>query len=253
MHLILTGATGLVGSAILQTMLTHPSITKLSILSRSPVPLAESHAHHAKAHVIIHKDFKDYPESVLEQLRGAEGCVWALGISSSGLSTEKYTEITHTYTLAAARAFSPLNSPNPFRFLYISGEGATASPGIFTPMFGVVKGKTESDLLALASREKSCENLRVYNVRPGAVDASAHEEIKDYIPRRTGILRLLEMGVFPVVRTLDKNMWTPTREMGKVVTELMLGDGEKLEGSGVVEGSGGRTLSNIGLRRLGGW
>lgn len=88
MHLILTGATGLVGSSILQTMLTHPSITKLSILSRSPVPLAESHANHEKAHVIIHKDFKEYPESVLEQLRGAEGCVWALGTSSAGVDRE---------------------------------------------------------------------------------------------------------------------------------------------------------------------
>ncbi|KAG4026747.1 hypothetical protein MFRU_037g00580 [Monilinia fructicola] len=253
MHLILTGATGLVGSSILQTMLTHPSITKLSILSRSPVPLAESHANHEKAHVIIHKDFKEYPESVLEQLRGAEGCVWALGTSSAGVDRERYTEITQTYTLVAARAFSPLNSPKPFKFLYISGEGATASPGMLTPMFGIVKGQTESDLLALPSKEKSCENLRVYNVRPGGVDASAHEEIKAFIPQRTGMLSLLEIGLFPVIRTLSKNMWTPTREMGRVVTELMLGDGDRLEGTGVIEGSSGRTLSNIGLRRLGRW
>ncbi|RAL58738.1 hypothetical protein DID88_003044 [Monilinia fructigena] len=216
MHLILTGATGLVGSSILQTMLTHPSITKLSILSRSPVPLAENHASHEKANVIIHKDFKDYPDSV-----------------SAGVDREKYTEITQTYTLFAARAFLPSQLPKPFKFLYISGEGATTSPGILTPMFGVVKGQAESNLLALPSKEKSCDNLRVYNVRPGAVDASAHEEIKAFIPQRTGMLRLLEIGLFPFIRTLSKNMWTPTREMGKVVTELMLGDGERLEGTGL--------------------
>ncbi|ESZ91502.1 hypothetical protein SBOR_8112 [Sclerotinia borealis F-4128] len=253
MHLILTGATGLVGSSILQNMLTHPSITKLTILTRNPVPLAETHANHSKANIIIHSDFNHYPESVLERLRGAEGCVWALGISSSGLDWEKYTEITQSYTLSAARAFSPLNAPKPFKFLYISGEGATTPPGMLTPMFGVVKGKTESDLLALAAKEKNCENLKVYNVRPGGVDASAHEEIRDFVPQRKGMLKLVEMGLLPVVRTLGRNMWTPTREMSKVVTELMLGDGGKLEGEGVVEGSGGRTLSNIGLRRLGGW
>lgn len=168
-------------------------------------------------------------------------------------NNRKYTEITQTYTISAARAFSLLNSPKPFKFLFISGEGATTSPSMLTPMFGVVKGQTEADLLALPAKEKGCENLKVYNVRPGAVDPSAHEEIKNFIPQRTGVLKLLEMGVFPVFRNLGRNLYTPTREMGKVVTELMLGDGGKLEGSGVVEGSEGRTLSNIGLRRLGGW
>lgn len=88
MHLILTGATGLVGSGILQVMLTNPSITKLSILSRNPVPLAETHVGHEKAVVIVHSDFKNYPDSVLEQLKGAEGCVWALGTSSAGVDKE---------------------------------------------------------------------------------------------------------------------------------------------------------------------
>ena len=78
MHLILTGATGLVGSACLHQMLLNKSITRISILSRRPVPMAAEHAH---VHVIIHKDFSAYSAEVLEELKGAEGCVWALGIS----------------------------------------------------------------------------------------------------------------------------------------------------------------------------
>ncbi|TEY49948.1 hypothetical protein BOTCAL_0281g00060 [Botryotinia calthae] len=249
MHLILTGATGLVGSGILQQMLIHPSVTKISILSRNPVPLAETHTNSKKATVILHSDFKNYPETVLEQLKGAEGCVWALGISSAGMDKEKYTEITKTYTLRAARTFPSLALPNPFKFLYISGEGATSAPGMLTPMFGVVKGETEAELLALPA-EKGCENLKVYNVRPAAVDASQHEEIKEFIPQKKGILRQLEIGLYPVIKAVGRNLYTPTREMGKVITELMLGNGEKLEGNGVIEG---RTLSNIGLRRMGGW
>lgn len=120
---------------------------------------------------------------------------------------------------------------------------------MLTAMFGVVKGETEAELLALPA-EKSCENLKVYNVRPAAVDSSQHAEIKEFVPQRTGFLKLVEMGFSPVVRAVGRNLYTPTREMGKVVTELMLGNGEKLEGSGVIEG---RTLSNIGLRRMGGW
>jgi uncharacterized protein YbjT (DUF2867 family) len=78
MHLILTGATGLVGSAALQHMLALETVTKISILSRRPVAMAEGNP---KVNTIIHKDFNTYPSEILEQLKGAEGCIWAQGIS----------------------------------------------------------------------------------------------------------------------------------------------------------------------------
>ena len=80
MHLILTGATGLVGSAALQAMLTSKAVTSVTILSRRPVPQAEGHE---KVNVILHKDFSNYPPDLLDKLKGAEGCVWALGISQT--------------------------------------------------------------------------------------------------------------------------------------------------------------------------
>lgn len=91
MHLILTGATGLVGSAALQHMLSLDAVTKVSILSRRPVAMAEGHA---KVNTIIHKDFSAYPASVLEQLKGAEGCVWAQGISITDVDSTEYVPST---------------------------------------------------------------------------------------------------------------------------------------------------------------
>ncbi len=85
MHLVLTGATGLVGGAVLQTMLTTPAISKISILSRRPVAQAEGHP---KAHVIIHKDFANYDAGVLGQLKDVDGVVWAQGISSTKVGKE---------------------------------------------------------------------------------------------------------------------------------------------------------------------
>lgn len=82
-HLILTGATGLVGGCVLHRMLHLETVTKISILSRRPVPQAEGHA---KAHTIIHKDFGSYNPGLLEKLRGAEGCVWAQGTSVNNVS-----------------------------------------------------------------------------------------------------------------------------------------------------------------------
>jgi uncharacterized protein YbjT (DUF2867 family) len=85
MHLILTGATGLVGSACLQALLTTSAVTAVTILSRRPVPMAEEQE---KVKVIIHDDFGQYPEGLLEKLKGAEGCVWALGVSQNEVDSE---------------------------------------------------------------------------------------------------------------------------------------------------------------------
>lgn len=76
MHLLLFGATGLVGSVALDIMLNDAAVTKISILSRRPVPQAEGYD---KANVIIHEDFSTYDERLVDKLSDAHGCVWALG------------------------------------------------------------------------------------------------------------------------------------------------------------------------------
>lgn len=85
-HVILTGATGLVGSGALHQMLNMEGISRISILSRRPVPMAEGHEDKAK--VIIHKDFKTYDDALLEQLKDANGVVWALGVSQNDVDKE---------------------------------------------------------------------------------------------------------------------------------------------------------------------
>lgn len=87
MHLILTGATGLVGSGVLDAMLAMKEVTRISILSRRPVKMAED-AQDPRVKVIIHPDFETYDPTVLSQLQGATGCVWALGISQTKVNKE---------------------------------------------------------------------------------------------------------------------------------------------------------------------
>jgi uncharacterized protein YbjT (DUF2867 family) len=87
MHLILTGGTGLVGSAVLDAMLKMKDISKISILSRRAVKMAED-AKDPRVNVIIHNDFTKYDAAVLKQLEGADGCVWALGIAQEQVSKE---------------------------------------------------------------------------------------------------------------------------------------------------------------------
>lgn len=87
MHLILTGATGLVGAGVLDAMLKSKEVTKISVLSRRAVAMAEQ-AKDPRVNVIIHEDFGHYGQDVLGNLRGANGAVWALGVSQTQVSRE---------------------------------------------------------------------------------------------------------------------------------------------------------------------
>jgi len=98
MHLILTGATGLVGSGVLDAMIKMKEVTKISIISRRPVKMAED-AKDPRINVIIHKDFENYDAELLDKVKGASGCVWALGISQNQVGKEYVTPESATSCL----------------------------------------------------------------------------------------------------------------------------------------------------------
>ena len=256
-HLVLTGATGLVGSSVLAHILSLPpstTISRLSILSRSPVPLASKKDRTnttTQIEVINHTDFNTYPPDLLTKLKGATGVIWAQGISQQEVDAKTYVKITKDYPLAAAKAFAGL-SEDKLNFVHVSGEGATYKPGRFTPIFARVKGETE---LALIDVSKQSPALRIYNARPGGVDGRSQPEIWDPIVKRRSMAWRLQMAVLMPAFSLYQNMMSPTPELGKALVELAMGDGEKLEGKGI-ENSGdegeGRTIRCVGLRRLGG-
>jgi hypothetical protein len=88
--------------------------------------------------------------------------------------------------------------------------------------------------------------LRVYNVRPGGVDWTKHPAIHPYIPPQEMYKKML----IPPMNLFYKAMMTPTKEMGKVMTELAMSRGEPLQGTGI--GMEGRLVSNIAIRRMAG-
>lgn len=157
--------------------------------------------------------------------------------------------ITHTYPLSFARALSQSISSKPVNFVYVSGEGATTTPSFLTSRFGVVKGKAESDLLAL-SKDPSFSNLRPYSVRPAGVDKSNNPEIENFAPKKTGIEGILVSTLLPVLQATMPSMLSPTKDLGRFLTELASGDGSPKEGAGV-DGEG-RTINNAAFRRFAG-
>ncbi|KAK3389918.1 hypothetical protein B0H63DRAFT_464522, partial [Podospora didyma] len=251
MHLILTGATGLVGSAVLDAMIKLPDVSRISVLSRRPVKMAEA-ANDPRVNVIIHKDFTTYDSSLLEKLSGADGCVWALGISQAQVGKDEYVEITKTYALAAAEAFRtlPASETKPFNFVYVSGEGSTFKPSMFTPLFGRIKGETE---LALAEMRKQHPAFHASTVRAGFIDKAAQPDIQPFVPVLGYSRVAMEAVLGPVVRNVWKGAWSPTEHLGKFLAEMAMGqyDAASNVAKGYRKLDGGFTVvDNVGFRRL---
>jgi len=246
MHLILTGATGTVGHATLRHILSSPKVTQVSILSRRQFVLPVGDGLDVqKAHIIVHDNYVTYPEELLNKMKGAEGCIWAQGISQTEVSKDEYIRITHDYPLAAAKAFSSLSNTGKFNFVYVSGEGADPTEKSIT-LFGKIKGRTETALLALPS-DPAHSTLRIYNVRPGLVDPPVHHR-----PRSTS-KKIVQSFVGVPLKLFVPNQVSPTGILSKVLVDLATGDGNELpvkQGNGIE--AGGRTVRSLGIRRLGG-
>lgn len=248
MHLILTGATGLVGSSVLEAMIKAKNVTKVSILSRRPIPFADD-AKDPKVNVIIHKDFNTYDAGLLSQLSGAQGCVWALGISQTKVGKEDYVRITKDYTMAAAESFQSLGAKDkPFRFVYVSGEGATQQPGRFSAIFARVKGETEQSLADLTAASEG--RLQADSVRPAFVDASQHDTIRPYIPK-PGLLYKASIAVLgPVVRGAMAGSHSPTPMLGSFLTQMAMGTQDsKLQASGALRLGSSWVVPNVAIRK----
>ena len=248
MHVILTGATGLVGSSVLDAMLKAKDITRISILSRKPVKMAED-AKDPRVNVILHKDFEKYDSELLKQLEGARGCVWALGISQTKVSSEEYVKITKDYAIEAAKAFSELGrKEEPFRFVYVSGEGATQNPGRFSAIFARIKGETEQ---LLADMTAQIPSLQADSVRPAYVDATQHTAIEPYIPNPGMLQNSLEVILGPPIRRFYKQGHSPTEQLGQFLTQMATGqlDG-RLEGTGAFRLGPSWVIGNVGIRRV---
>lgn len=154
------------------------------------------------------------------------------------LGSSDYTTLTHDYPISAAKAFAKLSDP--FKFVYISGEGANpAGTGV---LFARVKGRAETALLELSS---SSSSLKVYNVRPAYIDPGANVLAERPLVMVEKIVKFLA----PVLRTLTPSYVSPTDKLAEVLVELATGDGAPVAPGNGVE-AGGRTLRNVALRRM---
>ena len=143
----------MVGQGVLRERLLDPDVQRVLSIVRSPTG-----RDHPELRELVHKDFFDF-SGVENQLTGLDACFFCLGVSSAGMSEEKYRRITYDLTMAAAQTLARLNPS--MTFIYISGAGTDSTERGRT-MWARVKGQTENALLSMPFRA-------AYMFRPGVI------------------------------------------------------------------------------------
>lgn len=143
LRVVIFGATGTIGAGVLLECLDSPAIAEVLCVGRRPTG-----REHAKLREITHDDFTDF-SALAPELADLDACFWCLGIPSAGITEERYTEITHDYTVAAAKVLRE-RSPN-LCFVFVSGSGTDETEKGST-MWARVKGRAENAILGMGFR-----------------------------------------------------------------------------------------------------
>jgi uncharacterized protein YbjT (DUF2867 family) len=191
MKVVLFGATGMVGQAVLRECLRDDGIEAVLAIGRSPTGRS-----HPKLRELIRKDLFDVGGAGLQ---GYDACFFCLGVSSVGMSEAEYTHVTYDLTMAWANALARANPA--MVFLYVSGAGTEGKA-----MWARVKKRTEDALLALFPS--------AYMVRLVALRAMAGE-----VPRRrwTRIAYAVFAPLMVLARLFGPGVVITTEQLGRAM------------------------------------
>jgi uncharacterized protein YbjT (DUF2867 family) len=201
MHVVIFGATGMVGQGVLRECLRDPQVTRVLAVGRRPTGVS-----HPKLAELVRRDFYDWSDAD-DALAGYDACFFTLGVSAVGKSEAEYTRLTYDLTLAAATTLARLNPG--MTFIYVSGAGTDSTERGRT-MWARVKGRTENALLRLPFRG-------AYMFRPGLI-----QPVEGVRPSNT--LYRVSLAVFgpllPLLRRLFPKQIVTSAEVGRAMIRV---------------------------------
>jgi uncharacterized protein YbjT (DUF2867 family) len=201
MKVILFGATGMVGQGVLRECLLDGGVESVLAVGRS-----SSGQRHAKLREIVHDNFLDFSR-IESELAGFDACFFCLGVSSVGMSEERYRHLTYDITLAAAKTLSKLNPQ--MVFVYVTGRG-TDSTEQGRLAWARVKGKTENDLLKLPFKA-------AYMFRPAGIQP-LHG-----VRSKTAWIQAIYVVTAPLLSLLNRTspqLMTTTEQVGRAMIRV---------------------------------
>jgi uncharacterized protein YbjT (DUF2867 family) len=194
MKILLFGASGTAGGAVLQACLRTRVVEEARVIVRKPLGRTE-----VKMREFVHANYLDYA-AVAEAFQAVDACLFCLGTSVTQVSKEEFVRISHDYPIAAAKMLKA-ESPRA-AFHYISGAGTRADSRTF---WSQVKGQTENELMELV--EANCW-------RPAFIDAEPSASLRKMYGVLRPALRLLRpfRSLYVAGEDLGRAMMEATRE-----------------------------------------
>lgn len=198
MHVLLFGATGMIGHGALDACLRDPAVERVTVITRRTTGRS-----HPKLTEHVRGDVADLA-GLEAELATVDACLFCLGVTAAGLDERRYAALTYDLTLSVAGTLLRLNPA--MAFVYVSGQG-TDSTGEGRMMWARVKGRTENALLALGFRT-------AVMLRPGAIQPvdGARASTRWY-----RVMYAAMAPVMPVLRRLFPDQILTTAELGRAM------------------------------------
>lgn len=134
MKVIIFGATGLVGKSVLMQAIQSKAVSDILVIGRRTCGVSD-----AKVQEVLVEDLFEVSAINETLLQGFDVCIWAIGMSSVGMSEAAYAKVTEQLTLDWAKHLLQVN-PN-MSFCYCSAGGAGGSS-----MWAKVRQRVENTL-----------------------------------------------------------------------------------------------------------
>lgn len=195
MRVLIFGATGMVGQAVLRECLLDPDIEAVLTVGRAAAAVERP-----KLRQIVQADLFHYAD-IEAELLGFDACFFCLGVSAAGMTEAQYERVTYTLTLAAAETLARLNPT--MTFVYVSGAGTDSSER-GRLMWARVKGRTENAILRLPFKA-------AYMFRPAAIWPLHGERSRTAAYR---VAYIFVRPMLPLLRRLFPSYVLTTEEVG---------------------------------------
>jgi uncharacterized protein YbjT (DUF2867 family) len=198
-HLVIVGATGMVGGYALHYALENPAVGCATAIGRRKLGIS-----HPKLKEVLHQDFADC-SALAETLSGQDAAIFCLGTYTGSVPDAELRTVTVGYTIEFARVLRGSSPDAAFSFL--SGNGADPTGRSRIP-FARYKGQAENALLAAGFP-------RVYLFRPAY--------IYPVEPRKEPNLsyRLLR-GIYPLFRVLFPNQVIRADDLARAMVDVAI-------------------------------
>lgn len=199
-RILIAGASGMVGTHLLNLCLESEDVEKVISLVRKPSTIQSD-----KLEEIIQPDFEQY-DPAADYLQDIDVAFFCIGVYTGAASKEVFRKITVNYPVALAKALK-VSAPK-LRFCLLSGAGADRS------------GKSKM----IFARDKGAAENQLADLQLGSFHAFRPAYIYPVVKRKEpNLMYRLSRRLYPIIRLFGNNASITSLDLAKGMFKVGMG------------------------------